>query len=194
MSGQKNEQYQAAIKQLGWKELRELWEKILAGDTPDWPAGKAFEYLVIRMFELDDFKVKYPYSVSLPYQGTDMEQIDGVLYYQSLGILVESKDWSAEKDGKREKKRVNIEPIAKLRNQLSRRPFLTLGCVFSAGGFTEPVTTLMSYLGNETILLWEGEEVEFCLDRKKVRTFFQSKLENRIEFGISDFNITTLDF
>ena len=69
-----------------------------------------------------------------------------------------------------------------------------MGCVFSAGGYTEPVSTLIDYLGNETILLWEGEEVEYCIKNKKIRDYFEKKLENRIELGIHNFNITTLDF
>jgi len=71
------------------------------------------------MFELDGFKVKYPFSVNIPYSGSAMEQIDGVVYYDALGVLLESKDYSNAAD--KTKKNINIEPIAKLRNQLNRR-------------------------------------------------------------------------
>jgi len=177
---------------MDWDQLKVLWEQIKDCNTPGWDSGKAFEYLVVRMFELDDHKVKYPFSVSLPYNNKSMEQIDGVVYHDSIGVLIESKDYSDKKE--KTKKNISIEPIAKLRNQLSRRSYLSMGCVFSAGGYTEPVTTLIDYLGNETILLWEGEEVEYCISKKKIKEFFIKKLENRIELGIHNFNITTLDY
>jgi len=178
------------IAPMGWKELSDLWDQIVDCYTPSWDPGKAFEYLVVKMFDLDGFKVKYPFSVTLPFSSANMEQIDGVAYYDSLGILIESKDYSNKN---KTKKNINIEPIAKLRNQLSRRPYLTIGCVFSAGGFTEPVSTLIDYLGNETILLWRGEEIQYCLDKNRIKDFFLNKLENRIEYGTHDFNITTLE-
>jgi hypothetical protein len=178
------------IETLDWSGLDSLWNQIKDCKTPDWDNGKAFEYLVIRMFQLDLYKVKYPFSVKMPFNNKSMEQIDGVIYHDTLGVLIESKDYS--KDGV--KRNISIEPIAKLRNQLSRRPYLTMGCVFSAGGYTESVSTLIDYLGNETILLWEGEEVEYCIKNKKIRAYFEKKLENRIELGIHNFNVTTLDF
>jgi hypothetical protein len=118
-----------------------------------------------------------------------MEEIDGVAYNEHYSVLIESKDYS---DKNKKKKNISIEPIAKLRNQLLRRPYTSIGCVFSAGGYSEPVDTLISYLGNETILLWHGEEIELCITKKKVKEFFVKKLQYRIEYGISDFNITTL--
>ena len=184
-------EHQSKIETMGWKELSHLWTAIKDCETPGWDPGKAFEYLIVRMFEIDRFKVKYPFSVPLPYNNLSMEQIDGIVFYDSIGILLESKDYSD--DSEKKKKNINIEPIAKLRNQLSRRPYLTLGCVFSSGGFTEAVSTLIDYLGNDTILLWRGEEVEYCLEKKRIGEFFKSKLEKRIEYGVHDFNITTLD-
>jgi hypothetical protein len=47
-------EYQAAIQKLDWDGLQNLWERIETRSTaPDWAAGKAFEYLVLRAFELD---------------------------------------------------------------------------------------------------------------------------------------------
>lgn len=181
-------EYLIKIRKLTWDDLNKLWQAILANNTPDWEPGKAFEYLVIRMFELDNVEVKYPYNVPLPHNSKIMEQIDGVVYIDNLAVLIESKDYNS--DGK--KSNINIEPIAKMRNQLSRRPFISIGSIFSAGGFTESVSSLIDYLGNDTILLWQGEEVEKCLSEKKIKDYFKNKLQNRIEFGIHDFNITTI--
>ncbi|MNK74239.1 hypothetical protein D3C87_937470 [compost metagenome] len=183
------EKYAAKAKTLTWDELRDLWQEILANNTPDWDSGKAFEYLVVRMFELDNVEVKYPYSIRLPYNNSVMEQIDGVAYIDNLAILIESKDYN---NGDK-KSNINIEPIAKMRNQLNRRPFISIGCIFSAGGFTEPVSSLIDYLGNDTILLWQGEEVQKCLDEKKIIEYFRYKFQARVEHGIHDFNITTID-
>lgn len=183
----KEKEYVEKIRKLDWKGLTGLWEEIKNCDTPGWEPGKAFEYLVLRIFELDNLEVKYPFSVSLPYNGKPMEQIDGVVYIDNLAVLVESKDYSFQK----KKRDLNIEPIAKLRNQLLRRPFISIGCVFSAGGFTEPVSSLIDYLGNDTILLWQGEEVDFCIKENKIKEYFKVKFQNRVEYGIHDYNITT---
>ena len=58
------------IKRLRWPGLKNLWSAIKKGDTPGWEAGKAFEYLVLRAFELEHttrepVSVRYPYSVTL---------------------------------------------------------------------------------------------------------------------------------
>jgi hypothetical protein len=57
--------YQARIAGMGWGDLSRLWEGINARDTPGWEPGKAFEYLVLRAFELDGAEVKYPYVARL---------------------------------------------------------------------------------------------------------------------------------
>jgi hypothetical protein len=83
-------QYETIAQSLEWEDLRSLWADIEARQTPGWDAGKAFEYLIIRAFQLDGAEVKYPYSVRL--FGEELEQVDGVVYYSGLSCLVESKD------------------------------------------------------------------------------------------------------
>jgi len=46
------------IKSLQWDGLRSLWDNIEARNPIGWDSGKAFEYLVIRAFELDGAEVK----------------------------------------------------------------------------------------------------------------------------------------
>jgi hypothetical protein len=126
-------QCEAMIQFLQWAELRSLWQQIKNRNTPGWNAGKAFEYLVIRAFQLDSAEVRYPYSVKL--FGEEVEQVDGVVYCSGLSCLIESKDFATQVN-------VDIAPIAKLRNQLLRRPASTIGLVFSRTGFTDPARHL----------------------------------------------------
>jgi hypothetical protein len=124
-------EYEGRIATLEWEDLRQLWAAIQRGDTPGWEPGKAFEYLVLRAFQLDGAVVTWPYRVSLFDQ--EVEQIDGAVHCASLPCLVESKDLAVN---------VSFEPIAKLRSQLLRRPSGVLGLMFSSKGFTVPARLL----------------------------------------------------
>jgi hypothetical protein len=150
-------EYQGRISGLGWADLSQLWKRIIARDTPGWEPGRAFEYLVLRAFELDGADVKYPYTARL--FGEEVEQIDGAVYWDGLKCLVESKDTIDP---------VDFGPIAKLRAQLQRRPAETLGIVFSRNGFTEPALVLAQFLSPQSILLWRGDELEYALDRRAI--------------------------
>ena len=156
-------EYEAMIQSLQWADLRSLWEKIKQRNTPEWDSGRAFEYLVIRAFQLDGAQVRYSYSVSFG-EGEEVEQIDGAVHYSGLSCLVESKDFA--------EKKVNIEPIAKLRNQLLRRPASTLGLVFSSTGFTNPAIMLSRFLSPQTILLWNGQEIQYALEQESICELF----------------------
>jgi hypothetical protein len=79
------------------------------------------------MFELDGAQVTWPYPVDL-FGGQAKEQIDGAVRFGGLHWLVESKD---------ENENIAMDPIAKLRNQMPRRPWGTIGLVFTSTKFTE---------------------------------------------------------
>lgn len=149
--------YQTRIESLGWADLEILWTAIEQRDTPEWEAGKAFEYLVLRSFQLDGAHVKWPYPVQL--FGEQVEQIDGAVYWDGLACLVESKDLGEN---------VAIAPIAKLRNQLLRRPAGTIGLMFSRTGFTDPARFLAHFALPQAILLWSGEEIAYALKRQSI--------------------------
>jgi hypothetical protein len=172
------EEYETRIKRLDWGGLGQLWQAVEKGDTPGWEAGKAFEYLVLRAFELDGAQVRYPYEVEL--HGERVEQIDGAVHAAGLRALVESKDLGEN---------VAIGPIAKLRNQLLRRPGGTLGLLFSSKGFTEPARLLAHFLSPQVILLWAGAEIAYALQDKKVCSSLEWKYRRCIEEGIPDANI-----
>ena len=103
--------YTDRIRQLDHNDLLALWCRIVARDTPEWDGGKAFEYLILRAFELESATIQYPFQVTL--QDEVVEQIDGAIHVTGISAIVESKDFA---DGTR----VNVEPISKLRNQLLR--------------------------------------------------------------------------
>ena len=82
--------YEGMIQLLQWGGLRTLWYNIENRNTPEWDPGKAFEYLILRAFQLDVAEVRWPYRVKL--FGEEVEQIDGVVYCSGLSCLIESKD------------------------------------------------------------------------------------------------------
>ncbi|OCQ88824.1 hypothetical protein BCD64_03500 [Nostoc sp. MBR 210] len=176
--------YEKMIKSLQWDGLRSLWHNIESRNTPEWDAGRAFEYLVLRAFELDGAEVKWPYRVKL--FGEEVEQVDGVIYSSGLSCLVESKDFA---DGVN----VDIAPIAKLRSQLLRRPGGTLGLVFSRTGFTDPARYLSYFSSPQTVLLWNGEEVKYALEKEAICEFLTLKYRGCVEDGLPDYDVRERD-
>ena len=173
------EQYETIIQSLNWEGLRSLWHDIEERNTPGWDQGKAFEYLVIRTFQLDGASVKYSYRVRL--FGEEVEQIDGVVYCSGLSCLVESKDLAHPG--------MDITPIAKLRNQLLRRPAGTLGLVFSRTGFTNPARHLSYFSLPQAILLWSGEEIKYALERQSICELLVLKYRVCVEDGLTDYDV-----
>ncbi|MCS6625646.1 restriction endonuclease [Roseibacterium beibuensis] len=171
-------QCEAKIRRLDWAGLRRLWTSIAAGRTKGWASGKAFEYLVLRAFELSGATVRWPYAVNL--DGAVVEQIDGAIHISGLSCLVESKDTIDP---------VNIEPIAKLRNQLLRRHSSAMGLLFSKSGFTSPAITLAHFLAPQSILLWSGEEVSALLDVEDFSSALLSKYRAHVEDGVPDYDV-----
>jgi hypothetical protein len=172
--------YEKAIKQLRWPGLKQLWSKIKEGDTPEWEPGKAFEFLVLRMFDLNGADVRWPYSVTLFGDNEEVEQVDGSVRVGSLYCLVECKD---------EQGNVSIGPIAKLRNQLMRRPAGTVGLLFSSKAFTVPAVQLAHFTLPQAILLWSGYELEKALEKKRICDFTEQKFRACVDQGMPDYNI-----
>lgn len=178
-----SEEYEARIRQFDWHDLLNLWEQIRARNTPDWEAGKAFEYLIIRAFKLENAEVRYPYIVTsgdVQFSGDftqtqhQLEQIDGIVYVDGLHCMVECKDTLDP---------VNVEPLTKLRTQLARRPSQMIGLIFSYGGYTEPAVILAHYMSPQTILLWSGSEVEYVLRNRSMRDALNEKYRRCVEYG-----------
>lgn len=180
MPGRK--EYESLVGKLKWSGLKKLWEAIKSKDTPGWLPGKAFEYLVLRMFELDEAEVRWPYSVSL-FGSDEIEEIDGSIRSGTLYCLVESKDESGK---------ISVGPIAKLRNQLLRRPAGTIGLLFSSSKFTVPAVQLAHFTLPQAILLWSGDEVEHALNERKIRVFLEQKYRTCVDEGLPDYNIAVV--
>jgi Restriction endonuclease len=170
--------YQQRIAAYDRVQLLNLWAQIQAGETPDWAPGKAFEYLVMRAFELEGAAVTHPFTVRLG--GTVVEQIDGAVYSDSLSCLVECKDQESN---------LAIDPVAKLRNQLLRRPLGVIGLVFSSTGFTESILILAQYSANQAILLWNGSDVTYALTHQKMRTGLTQKYRYCVERGLPHYKL-----
>lgn len=171
--------YVAKIGKFNTAQLVTMLQAIQAGTPPrGWASGKAFEHLILRGFEIEGAEVVWPYDV--PHGSQTLEQIDGVVYCQHLACLTEAKDYKAA---------INVEPIAKLRNQLIRRPVGTLGMVFARSGFTEPAKELTRWTNPMQILLWEYEELEYALQNQKMCPALMMKYKRAVEFGIPDFNV-----
>ncbi|MEI7584768.1 hypothetical protein [Runella sp.] len=175
------EEYKIKIQKKQKKGLIKLWKNIIDNKTPDWESGKAFEFLILRAFELEGALIRWPYSVSI--FGESVEQIDGVIHFEdiNISILAEFKDYS---------KNLNIEPIAKLRNQLLRRPSSAIGSVFSTTGFTDPALILSQFSAPQTILLWERDHIDFCLKHSKFKLGLLKKYRHVIKEGFPNFDVT----
>ncbi len=155
-----------------WDKLKTFWQGIQDKSTPDWEAGKALEYFILRCFEKEGAEVRYPYSVS------NVEQIDGVIYIENMACIIECKDKTTDKI-----KPLNFEPIAKLRSQLMRRPSSVIGSIFSRRGFSAPALDLLKTIQPQTILLWEDEEIDYCLKNKAFCTTLITKYRFEVMYG-----------
>lgn len=143
-----------------------------------WASGKAFEHIILQAFALEEAEIRWPFEVR---EGKHaIEQIDGTVYCDGLFCLVESKDYAEA---------INVEPIAKLRNQLSRRPAGTLGLIFARNGYTPSAKYLVKMDTLLNILLWEFEEVKLAIADQKMRRALQTKFRYAVEQALPDYNI-----
>ncbi|HET7463476.1 MAG TPA: restriction endonuclease [Longimicrobium sp.] len=165
--------YVARIRRLGWDGLRELWAQIAAGRTPGWPPGIALEYLVLRAFELDGAEVRWPFTVEI--SDETVEQIDGAVYAGTLACLVEVKDSASP---------VDIGVLAKMRNQLMRRPAGTVGLVASRSGFTAAAMRLAGYFAPQTVLLMRGTDLDLALRSESIVGELTRKYRMYVEKGM----------
>jgi Restriction endonuclease len=173
-----NAEYQARIQSYDRSQLLNLWDHIQRNETPDWEPGRALEYLVIRAFELENAEVAYPFTVQMG--GTIVEQIDGAVHTNGLSCLIECKDQSGN---------VSIDPIAKLKNQLSRRPGAAIGSMFSSTSFTEATVYLSQYNMNQTVLLWNSDDIAYGLTHQFMGRGLFSKYWYCVQTGKTDYNL-----
>jgi Restriction endonuclease len=166
--------YAARVRGMSWKDLGILWKGIKVHNTPEWQEGKAFEFLAMRAFELSKLRVDYPFDV--PPGGQPVEQIDGLVFLESIPFLIECKD----------RKSIDVEAIAKLRNQLLRRPPVTMGCVLVTGEFTDAALLLSDWALPHRIALWTGIDIDEALAAKDFAIKLRDKYEHLCKYGMSD--------
>jgi hypothetical protein len=172
-------EYESMIQRFdSWNKLRGFWRKIQKGDTPDWAAGKAFEYLVLQAFKLDGGVVRWPYPVEI--ENEVVEQIDGFVHIGRFSCIVESKHTE---------KAIAIGPLAKMRNQLLRRHSGAIGLVFSYSGFTNAAIILARYIAPQAILLWTGLELDQVFEDRTMLQHLEYKYRTCVETGIPDASI-----
>jgi hypothetical protein len=154
-----------------------LWRDIrLRLTSPNWARGKAFEYLILRAFELNGADVVWPFSVREG-KGT-IEQIDGIIYVHGLAVVCEAKDHDCD---------LNFEAIARLKHKVSRRPPGTVAACFASRGFTEEALLLTQKSSPQNVLLWYGPELETALLYKKIGDDLLVKYRRMVEYAIPDF-------
>lgn len=176
----KSEEYIKKIRRLKNTGLKKLFKKVLKKNTPGWPSGKALEYLILRQFELEGAEVIWPFDVKSIETNEIVEQIDGIIYYKNLSCIIECKDYKKEK--------VDFTPLAKMRNQLLRRPSSTIGSVFTTSSFTEPAIILATYTGQQAILLWEKTEIEYVINNQCICKSLIRKYKKFNELCLPDYN------
>ena len=78
--------------------------------------------------------------------------------------------------------------IAKLRNQLLRRPETTFGCVFVSGEFTEPALIIADFAVPHRILLWQRLDIEACLTKQEFAEALLGKYRHLCRYGFTDYS------
>ena len=172
-------QYEQMIGRLRHPGLVRLWGQIQAKNTPGWDPGKALEYLILRAFQIDGATVKWPYQVTSG-RGT-IEQIDGVVYADSITSIFECKNLKGALD---------YDAIAILHHQLQRRPPGVIGCCFSTSGFTLPALDL-TIRGRQEIALWDNDDIDYALRGRKMRKALVAKYRYCVEHTMPDLNLRT---
>lgn len=157
-------------------DLIALWERICEHEKIDgWADGRAFEYLVIRAFQIEGAPIRWPYQVTYPQKFGTMEQIDGAVYWKGRAFLLESKDLDEP---------AAIETIAKLRFRLEGRPPGTMGIVLSVNDFTMPAEVFAQFQSPLNVLLWGREDLDIALRGGWMVSALEQKLEYAIEEGL----------
>ncbi|OJT25329.1 hypothetical protein BO221_12415 [Archangium sp. Cb G35] len=165
------------VRSLGRAGLIELWTQVQeARDLWPWPPGRAFEYLILRAFQLEGARVIWPYW-------GQWEQVDGAVYVDGLSCLVECKHWQEP---------VDFSPIAKFKVRVDRRPPAALGLMFSVKGFTEPALREAYAQPLRNVLLWHGRDVSLAL-RGGMRAALGAKWRKAVEEAQVDYELKAED-
>lgn len=162
----------------GWSrdDLLRVWEDIKARRPIDgWPRGKAFEYFVVRAFDIEGLRVKWPYEVTYRQKLGIVEQNDGFIYLGERPFLIESKDVSDP---------LEVESVAKLRFRLEARPPGTMSVLFNSTKFSLATEVFAQFAVPLNVVLWRGQDFDSVLPTASMAAGLQAKLDAATERGI----------
>jgi hypothetical protein len=175
-----DKEYEERISKCSRRGVLALWRQVEARDTPGWDAGKACEYCILRAFQLEKATVFWPYHVYDRHdRSLELEQMDGAILVNGRYYILSVKD---------EADPLNIDPIAKLRNQLLRRPWGVVGLLFSRSGFTRQALAEARLTANPPVLLWVGEEIDAALRSRTMVRSLEAKYRVAVTHGRFDYN------
>ncbi|MGO8673340.1 MAG: restriction endonuclease [Capsulimonadaceae bacterium] len=175
------DEYRRLIQRQSHDGLVRMWNLLRNGESPQgWAPGKALEFVLLRAFQLEGAGVEWPYSVYAARK--EIEQVDGAVRVDQAWFLLEAKDHADA---------VDVEPIAKLRSQLLRRPFAAMGLVFAKNGFTDPALIVTTHTSPKSILLWAGDEFDWELRHRVVVPALTHKYRRAILYGSPEFDART---
>lgn len=176
--GEGEEKFVGWVRSMGWAALSDVWARVRVGkEVASWPPGKAFEYLILRVFELEGAQVVWPYRGWL-------EQVDGGVYVEGLSCLIECKHW---------KEPLDYTPIARFKARVDRRPPATVGLLFSVSGFTIPALNEAQVQPVRNVLLWARSDVDLAL-RWGMRAALRVKWRKAVEEAEMDYELKGEDF
>ncbi len=149
-----------------WDEVIEPWVYPAKG-LHDLSAPVAFEYLIIRAFELEGAEVSYPFMAQPFSDSRILEEIDGAIYLPGISAIVESKCF--------DQRNVTSDQIGQLRNKLINRPSYGIGCFFARTSYKESAYKQAQMASPQCILLWDGEEIKEAFKNQKLVEVLQEK-------------------
>ncbi len=182
-----------------WDELSEIWSALLppldddaerfvpsfrGNELTPHQAGSVFERWIVEAFRLDGADVDAPYVVTMTTSRRPMEQIDGLVRSHWQAFIIESKNWAKD---------VDFAPIARLNEQVQRRPPSTLGLVFSSKGFTSACIDLVAMIRPLRILLFDRLDLEHVVRERNMVIALQTKWHLAVKYGKPSLPVWTSD-
>lgn len=82
-----------------------------------------------------------------------------------------------------------IDAVAKLRNQLLRRPAGIVGSAFISTNFIRSMIVLAQYNASQAILLWDRDDLDYALTHQKMRTGLVTKYRYCVERGLPNYSL-----
>ena len=172
------EEYARRVQGMGQAELLAFWGRVKQRERIEgWAPGRAFEFLLLRAFQLEGARVVWPYA-------SPLEQIDGGIYVDGLACLVEAKDHAEP---------IGFDAIARLALRMQRRPPPAVGMLFSTSGFTWPALKAVAAHPIRNVVLWNDTDISLSLNHG-MRSALRRKWRAAVEAGVLNQPLHKEDF